>query len=97
LETINKATDVVELCRALARGARWVDIMGILKNVEDANAESIRIVVVNYFGAVAKGAKNDKQALHALDVIDAFSRPFNQSDGMAPLLLALGRVLYSNT
>jgi len=43
---------------------------------------------------VITSTKSEKSVVKLLGILDAFSEPFNQSDRQAPLLLALGRVLY---
>jgi hypothetical protein len=43
--------------------------------------------------SVMKGTNNEKAAGRLLDIMDAFERPFYDDDSMAPLYLALGKVL----
>ncbi len=85
----------IELCRFLIKGGSWTKGMGLLEQLDGENPESIRIIVANYMAKVAKGAKSDREACHALGILDAFSQHFNQSDKLAPLITAVGRVLFT--
>ena len=86
-----------ELCQYLANGnGSWSKAMLILDKLKDENAESVRIVVSNYLAACAKNSKDDKRAIHFLQKLDAFAVPYTSYDGMAPLLLSIGRAMFSN-
>lgn len=87
--------EVIDLCRFLAKGQgqSWAEAMKILKLLEGTEAESIRIVVTNYFAAAALGAKSDKQARHFLGILECFSTTYNPTDRYGPLLRSLGLVL----
>lgn len=94
LESPLENKEVIDLCRMLVKGGlRWADVVKTLKAIPDMNAESVRIVVVNYLAACAMGAKSDRDALRILDIMHAFSKPFLQTDKLAPLLLALGQLI----
>jgi len=95
LHTASQSDAMIELCRFLVKGGSWMKAMGLLEQLDGENPESIRIVVANYMASVAKGAKTDRAACHALGILDAFSQPFNQSDKLAPLITAIGRVLFT--
>lgn len=84
-----------ELCKILLNGGSWPGIMAVLSKLEDENPESVRIIVVNYMAAVLRNTKTDNKAQRPLHVLEQFSEPFNQSEKQAPLMLAIGRVLYS--
>lgn len=86
----------LELCRFLVKGGSWAKAVAIVAKLEDENPESVRIVVMNYLSAVLKGAKSDKQALPTLQLMEAFSTPYNASERLAPLLLSIGRALYAD-
>jgi DNA polymerase III gamma/tau subunit len=87
----------LELCRFIAKGSgSWAACMALLKKLEGENPESIRILAANYLGKCALGAKSDAEAINFLQKLDAFSQPYtNASDGMSPLLLSIGRVLFT--
>jgi DNA polymerase III subunit gamma/tau len=84
----------IELCRFLVRPGTWSQLTAILERLEDSSPEGVRIVVSNYFGKVAKGAKNEAQAKAALDVLEAFATSYNTADGLAPLMISCGRAMY---
>lgn len=86
---------VRELCGLLLKGGTWPAAMGIIAKMKDDNPESTRIVVVNYMAGVLRNTKTDNKAQRPLFILEQFSEPFNQSEKMAPLMLAIGRVLYS--
>ncbi len=85
---------VIELCRLLISGkADWRKCITLLKGMKDLDPESIRLTVVNYVATVMINDSSDKKAPYRLAVLDAFSEPFNRSEKMAPILLALGSLL----
>ena len=83
---------VIDLCRLLARGGKWVEAVSLISKMEE-RPESVRIIVCNYFAKVTLGARDDRSAQRALAVLDSFSTPYNDSEGQAPLLLSVGRLL----
>lgn len=94
LQSAIESEGAIELCRFLTRPQSWVSAMKVVGKLKDESPESVRIVVCHYFAKVAAGATNDKAAINALRVIDSFGTPFNQTDGMAPLINAIGRVFF---
>ncbi len=87
---------IIELARYLTKGGgSWLKAMAIFKRIEQENPESVRIVTCNYLAAVIKGSKTDREAIHALSILDNFSTPYNPSEGHAPLLLSIGRCKFS--
>lgn len=97
LSLAEQSDGTLELCRFLVRPqGSWKKIMSIIAKIDDTNYEGTRIQVSNYFGKVCAGAVSDRDAVHALKVIDAFSRPYNQSEGIAPLLLSVGRIVFDD-
>lgn len=85
----------LELCRYLMRPGSWPKVMAIISRIDAESHEGTRIVVVNYFGAVLKNAKSDRDAIAALSVLQNFAAPYNGSEGIAPLLVSVGRTLFS--
>lgn len=82
--------EAVDLCRFIVKGrGAWPDAMRLVKAIE-ADAESIRIVVVNYLSVVLGNAKSNDEALRLLQLLDAFEKPYNVSDKLGPLMLSLG-------
>ena len=87
--------EVIDLCRELVRGdLTWSRLTATLKSIGEMPAESIRIVIVNYLNACLMGAKSDKDAVRLLDILEAFSKPGNPSDKLAPLLIAFGLYIF---
>jgi DNA polymerase III gamma/tau subunit len=84
--------EVIDLARWLVagKGHTWAAAMKFVHDLESQDAESIRIVLQNYFAAVLIKTKNDKVAAHLLGLVDAFRTPYLQSDKLAPLLYSLG-------
>ncbi len=99
-ETLKSAIDsdaILGLCQFLAKGGRgsWAKAMALVGNLENENPESVRIVVCNYMGKVIRNAKSDDAACAILPVLEAFSTPFNASEGIAPLMIAIARAVFS--
>lgn len=84
----------LELCRFLLRGGSWAKVMAITDKLVDSNPESVRIVVCNYVGAALRKSTNDDKTCRLLEILDAFSTPYNTSENAAPLLLSVGRALF---
>lgn len=84
----------VQLARGLVSNKlTWAKAAALLKGAA-VKPESIRIVVVAYLTKVTLNAKSERTAGRALELLDAFSLPCLDTDGMAPLLLAVGRALF---
>lgn len=97
LKTAVESEPVLDLCRYLAKGGgSWAKAMAILERLEDENPESVRIVVCNYFASVIKNAKSDDSACASLGILEAFSQSYNQSEGMAPLYISIGKSLFNS-
>lgn len=97
LQAVLDSDPVHALCQMMvsAKGS-WQTAMGLVEKMGTTNPESVRIVVVNYIAAVLRNTNTDKKAEALLDVLDAFSTPYSQSEKQAPLLLSIGRVLLGN-
>src|SRR5882672_4786055 len=88
----------VDLARLLIKKGykpKWTEITKCIQSMENVEAESVRIVLVNYISAVLMAAKSDSEATFLLNVISNFSSPYVTSDKMAPLLISIGGILYS--
>jgi DNA polymerase III gamma/tau subunit len=86
-----------DLCQFLLKPGSWMKAMAIVSRFdeEDRNYEGRRIIVCNYMGAVLRGAKSDDAATKALQILEAWSTPYNSSEGIAPFMLSIGRTLYA--
>lgn len=98
LRSIVDNDPVITFCRFLLErnGVTWVKAMNLIEALGDESPESVRIVVCNYLGTALKGAKSDKDAISKLRILEAFSKPYNQSEGTAPLMLSVGMALFSD-
>ena len=84
------------LARALVKGGlTWARVTKLLEPIREQSAESIRLVILAYLTTVAMGSKTDDQAGRTLEMIDAFSTPYYSSEGFAPLLLSIGRLVFA--
>lgn len=91
--------EVIDLARWLiaGKGHTWAAAMKFVRDLEGQDAESIRIVLQNYFAAVLIKTKNDKVAANLLGLVDAFCTPYTQSDKLAPLLYSIGLAMRLDT
>lgn len=95
LQKAQTSDQVLELCRFLMRPGSWTKAMAIINRIPADSHEGTRIVVTNYFGSVLKGAKSDNAAIQALAILENFKEPYNTSEGVAPLLVSVGRTLFA--
>ena len=95
LESVLSSDATIELCRFLSSGSgSWAKVMSICEKMNGESPEGVRIVVCNYMGKAIKAAKSDKQAIAFLQILEAFSTPYNTSEGAAPLMLSIGRAMF---
>jgi DNA polymerase III gamma/tau subunit len=92
LERVSESVQAFELAKALMKKTSWNTVLEILAGLKDQNPEGIRCVVREYISKVIMGGGKD--ATKHLAILEAFSQPFNSSDGIAPLLLACGTLFY---
>jgi len=95
LRSAAESPGAVELARVLVKGATWPLVTELLQSLKDENPESIRQVVRAYVTSVVLGAKNDKTAAAGLNILAQFAEPFPSGDGVSPVVLACGRVVFS--
>lgn len=95
LQTALDSDPIRELCQFLMRPGSWAKAQAIISKFEGESPEGVRIVVANYMGSVLKNARDDKSAIAALNILDHFSVQYNQAEGIAPLFLSVGRVLFA--
>src|SRR6266436_2829265 len=75
------------------RKPQWTDITKCIATMENAEAESIRIVICNYLAGCLMKAKSNDEAKRFLFILDNFSSPYVGSDKLAPLFVSIGLVL----
>lgn len=96
LKTAIESDKTIELCRLLAgNNPTWPKVASALTKLKDENTEGVRIICMNYFGKCLLGAKNDREACHFLQRLEAFSQPYNYAEGLGPLMLSVGRIIFS--
>lgn len=93
LKSAAESREAVELVRALIERKPWPKIQTILEGLKDQNPESVRHVVRAYVTKVIMGS-NGKGMTSSLAILEAFSKPFPTSDGISPLVLAVGSLLF---
>lgn len=92
LQGVGQQKEVIDLCRRMVQNSlTWKDVQMNLKPLADLGAEGIRIQVSLYLSAVLMGNVKPKETGRLLDMLDAFSKPCNQTDKLAPILLAFGQ------
>lgn len=94
LRSAGDAPQAFELARCLMAGANWAEVCRLLEALKDTNPESIRHVVRAYMTKVALSGKGNSVQT-ALAVLDAFSKPFHSADGISPVVLACGSLVFS--
>lgn len=97
LQAVLEGDPIRELCQFLLKPGSWIKAMAIVNKFpeDDRNYEGRRIIVCNYMGSVLKGSKSDDAATRALEILEAWSSPYNSSEGAAPFLLSIGRTMFA--
>jgi DNA polymerase III gamma/tau subunit len=93
LRTTLETDATIALARFLMSGGSWEKCMSIVDGI-DTSPEGTRLVILNYLTKVARGAKTTERAQVTLQMMQAFSYRYDESEGHAPLLLSLGAVLF---
>ncbi len=96
LEATQEGTPYV-LAKALADGWKWDRIQPLLQSMAEADqsAETIRHTVRAYFTKLVIGTKDTQAVCRALKVLDNFSEPCSQAEGLSPIVTAVGRSIFS--
>jgi DNA polymerase-3 subunit gamma/tau len=96
LQRADEEGEAIDLARALVKGGlTWAEVATLVEPLKEQGAESVRLVVLAYLTTVAMGSKSNEQAGRTLELMDAFSESYNSSEGLAPLLLSIGRVIFA--
>ena len=53
-------SQVIEICRALAKKQKWADVLKLLQNMEIAEPERARVSILNYLTSVFINGGNEK-------------------------------------
>lgn len=95
LRSAEESLEAFQLAQALVKGARWPEVQTILNGLGETSPESVRHVVRAYVSKVVLGAKSEQVAGRGIEILDAFSGPFNTADKLAPVIIACGKVVLS--
>lgn len=93
LRSAESSEEAVALARLLVRGASWAEVQKTLNGLKEVSPESVRHVVRAYVSSVVLNAKSENAAGRGLEILDAFSQPYNSFDGITPLLLSCGKAV----
>jgi len=94
LKVILDGDTTLKLCQLLAGNKpSWASAMAILEDLKEESPEGIRIQVIRYLAKMASGSTTNDKAMKVLERMEAFERPYNDSEGNAPLLLSIGRAI----
>ena len=85
---VGTSKEAIDLSRMLIKRADWKRIVSCIKGI-DSSPESVRIIILRYIAAVLM---NNNNIQLCLAILDAFSEPFNDREGKAPLLLACAQL-----
>jgi DNA polymerase III subunit gamma/tau len=88
--------EAIDLCRAIMKGADWDQVAPILVGLQEQNPESIRQVVRAYMTKTILESKHEGTRVTALNILEVFSQPFTVYDGISPVVLAVGKLLYED-
>lgn len=95
LATVEESSEIIDLCRLLLdRKLTWARALEVVQSLGETNPESARIVITAYITKCLPNAKGEKETIRLLDILEVFSKPFNPTDKMAPLYIALGRLVF---
>lgn len=94
MRTAGHTKETIDLCRFLVggRGQTWSEAVKLIGAI-DAEAESSRIVIVNYIAAVLLKTKDEKKARFLFGLLECFRQPYNSSDKLAPLLYSVASAI----
>jgi DNA polymerase III gamma/tau subunit len=101
MQTATERDEVIDFIKYLVfdRNASWEGAQKHLKGLKEAevDAESIRIVCVNFVSACALNAKpgNTGYVKRLMAILDAFGQPYPQTDKYGPLLLSVANCVLS--
>lgn len=97
LSTIMQADEVIDLVKKIVLGKdQWPSILQSIKSQKETlNAETVRVIAVNYLASMLLNTPDPKKVPRMLTLLEAFSEPYRQNEKLAPLLLSIGQVLFT--
>jgi len=96
MRSAGQTKELIDLARWLVNVAfgkqtgTWKEAAKYIKALEGQDAESCRIVLVNYFAAVLLNQTQDSTAKAILFLVEIFSKNYSTTDKIAPLLHSVG-------
>jgi DNA polymerase-3 subunit gamma/tau len=94
LQSASGSTAAIDLARALYGNKGWAEVHGIISTLGEVSPESVRHVIRAYGTTIlTKSGAKANVAGPLLEILDAFSEPFNSGDGLTPLYIACGKVI----
>jgi DNA polymerase III gamma/tau subunit len=93
-EAIEEGPIVLARMIISGRGFTWSAARKIIEDLSDTSPETIRLTVLNYASSALLKENGEKQAVKLMSIVQAFSQPCNQSEKMAPILIAVGSLLF---
>ncbi len=95
IKNIGDPQEIIDFCRFLLkeRGRTWAKAVSLMQQLKSMEAESCRIVIVNYLSVVILNTKEEGKATELLGVLECFSEPYNQSDKFAPFVISVADAL----
>lgn len=95
LESPSEAEEAIELVRMLSTTKpNWKQVIKQIKKCEKFNPESVRLMILNYVSKMLLNTDNEEKAAYLLSILDSFSKPYNKSEGLSPLLLSIGSLVF---
>lgn len=95
VKSAEKNKEVIDLCRWLVsgKGHNWREAQKLLKGLAGQEAESCRIVIMNYLAAVLVNSKSEQSAKNLLSIMECFKTPYYTPDRMAPLYFSVAMAI----
>jgi DNA polymerase-3 subunit gamma/tau len=95
IRSATQSREAVDLARWLlgGRGQTWAEAVKLVKALEGTDPESVRIMLMNYFGNVLLNTTGDDKARQVLALIEPFRASYNASDRMTPLLYSIAMAI----
>lgn len=95
LESADENSDVIELCRLLMKSSvSWTQVTAIIKKLEAPQPEGIRLTIIAYVSKVLINTTDEAKVVRMMQILEALAEPFNPSEKLGPLLLAMGTLVF---
>lgn len=96
LQQPEEDAEVIELCRLLVSNRlKWDRLADVLSRMSDVQPETIRIIITAYLSKCVMGSRSERDTRDLLFMLEQFSKPFDPTLKLAPLLLAFGRIMFA--